>query len=806
MAGADIVPENWAFALCDADSAADPAGAARLAFRPAPVPGTVAQALIACGDWNPDAPPPLDAMDVWYRAPVSGDGPFRLVCDGLATFADIFLDNALVGGTQSMFTPAHFDIALGGDHTLWFRFRALSTAVADQKGRARWRPRMIQPGALRFARTSALGHMPGFAPPAPPVGPWRGVRLLHRARPRMIERSVRARLDGADGALDIQLVFDRAPDHAPRAACEGASILLHAETPTRYFGRLTIPNVEPWFPHTHGAPRLYDVIVHDADARETIRTGFRTIDVADDERFALAINGVPVFCRGAVWTPLDVISLQNEPSALAGQIALARAAGVNMFRVAGPFVYEDEDFHRACDEAGILVWQDFMFANFDYPATDETFVALVEQEAHAFLRRTAFSPSLAVVCGGSEVYQQAAMFGLAPDTWRSALFEDILPRAVRRLREDVAYVVNSPSGGALPFHADTGVAHYYGVGAYRRHLDDARRADVRFASECLGFANVPETRTLREDFGAAPLAAPLWRARIPRDQGAMQDFEDVRDHYVGLLYDVDARALKKDDPEAYLDLSRAAVAETIEATIAEWRRAGSTCAGALVWFWKDLWPSSGWGMVDWRGRPKSAWHAARRAFRPVQVALIDEGVNGLHVHCLNERAAPFEGAIALCCYKDGATVVMHGERAISIGPRARLVVKDCDVWGAFFDTPYAYRFGPPSHEATHVVLRDADGAHVAESWHFPLGRKAASFQAQLQATAFRDAQGWGLRISTDAVAQSVKIEDACATPFDNWFHLAPGQPRVVRFPDAGEPIAGKVAALGRPPLSYRGEE
>lgn len=806
MARDDLSLGDWRFALCEADSASNPASATQLSFRPASVPGTVAQALIARGEWDWNAPPPLDEMDAWYRTPVSGHGAFRLECDGLATFAEIFLDDVCVGRSESMFVPASFDLSLSGDHILAIRFRALARELERRKGRARWRPRMIQPGALRFARTSALGHMPGFAPPAPPVGPWRGVRLVARDRARLVETTVRARLHDGDGSIELHLAFDRPPDHPPRAECEGTSLLLRAQTPTHFAGRLTIPRVDRWFPHTHGAPRLYEVAVHHGGETETIRTGFRAIDVRrDGGGFALGVNGVPVFCRGAVWTPLDPVSLQNDGRALSRQIELARLAGVNMFRVAGPFVYEDDSFHRACDEAGILVWQDFMFSNFDYPADDD-FAALVEREARAFLQRTSRSPSLAVVCGGSEVHQQAAMLGLGEDKWRSPMFEDILPRIVARTREDVGYVANSPSGGAPPFHSDAGVAHYYGVGAYRRDLGDARRANVRFASECLGFANVPETRTLLEDFGGAPLSSPLWRPRIPRDQGAAQDFEDVRDHYVGLLYGVDPLALKRDDPQAYLDFSRAAVAETIEATIGEWRRAGSTNAGALIWFWKDLWASSGWGIVDWKGRPKSAWHAARRAFRPLQIVAVDEGVNGLRLHCINERPEPFEGVLELVCYKDGATVVMKGCRAISLAPRETAVVKDCEVWGAFFDTTWTYRFGPPSHEATRAVLKDGGGATVAESWHFPLGRKAALYSAGVRAAPFRDERGWGLRLSTDMVAQSVRIEDENATPVDNWLHLAPDEARVVRFLDADGPIAGQVAALGQPPFSYRAEE
>ncbi|MEI2735354.1 MAG: glycoside hydrolase family 2 protein [Rhodoblastus sp.] len=797
---------GWTCAICEADAAATPAETDTLDFFPAKAPGTAAQALIDAGRWTWDEPVPLDEHDVWYRAQVSGHGPHTLVFEGLATFAEVWLDETLILTSDNMFVAHRVEIALAGAHRLSIRFRAMKRALDGRKGRARWRPRMIQPSDLRFARTSALGHMPGFAPPAPVVGPWRPIRLISRDKPHIVASRLSARPDADGGVIDVEVEFSRELSHSLVTSCEGVACALAHHGGNLYAATLRLESIERWFPHTHGVPRVYEVVIATEGVTTSLgRIGFRGIDIdrgADGHGFALRVNGVPVFCRGAVWTPLDPISLRNDPVALARAINLAREAGVNMLRVGATGVYETDDFYRACDAAGIMVWQDFMFSNFDYPAADAGFVASVEEEARQFLERTRGSPSIAVLCGGNEVYQQAAMMGVAEANWRSPLFEDILARVCAQARPDAAYVVNSPSGGALPFHVDAGVSHYYGVGAYRRPLDDARRANVRFASECLGFANVPEERALRRDFGPAPLASPLWRPRIPRDQGAVQDFEDVRDHYVALLYGVDPQRLKSEEPERYLDLSRAAVAETIEATIGEWRRPASTCAGALLWFWKDLWASSGWGVLDWTGAPKSPWWAMRRAFRPIQVTLGDEGVNGLHVHCINESAAPFIGRVSLRCVRDGATPVMNAERDVEIAPRSTLSLRDCDLWGAFFDTTYAYRFGPPSHEATLATLVDGAGTTVAEAWHFPLGRCAALFSPALSVETFRDENGFGLRVATDRIAQSVKIEDERLTPLDNWFHLAPGAPKIVRFLEQDIAPRGMVAALGSPALFY----
>ncbi|MCB1539324.1 MAG: glycoside hydrolase family 2 protein [Rhodoblastus sp.] len=797
---------NWSLAICARDAAATPEDANAFAFAPARVPGTATQALIDSGGWSWDDPIPLDERDVWYRTTIAGAGLHILIFEGLATFAEVWLDDTRILVGDNMFVAHRVDISLSGEHCLSIRFRATSAALEGRKGRAKWRPRMIQPSELRFARTSAMGRMPGFAPPAPPVGPWRPVQLVSREKPEILSAQLSTRLDNGDGLVEIELEFS-APVASATARCGDVVCTLVGAGGNRFLGALRLPCVERWFPHTHGSSRLYHISATiDGENALLGSVGFRDIAIdrgSDGLGFSLRVNGVDVFCRGAVWTPLDPLSLQNDPAALARTIGLAKEAGVNMLRVGATGVYETEEFYRACDAAGILVWQDFMFSNFDYPVADAGFVASVETEARQFLKRTSGSPSIAILCGGNEVYQQAAMMGVAEANWRSALFEDILPRISAELRPDAHYVVNSPSGGALPFHSDAGVAHYYGVGAYRRPLEDARRSNVRFASECLGFANVPEACALGNDFGAAPLSSPLWRPRIPRDQGAMQDFEGVRDHYVGLLYAVDPQRLKADEPERYLDLSRAAVAEVIEATIGEWRRPSSSCAGALLWFWKDLWASSGWGALDWSGAPKSPWWAMRRAFRPVQIVLSDEGVNGLHVHCLNESGAPFVGKIALRCYRGRATVIMNADREIEIGPRGSISLRDCDLWGAFFDTAYAYRFGPPSHEATIATLIDRDGVTIAEAWHFPIGRPAALFAPIISVDVFRDDKGYALRLETDRIAQSVKIEDANLTSDDNWFHLAPGASKIVRFHEPDVAPCGTVAALGAPAISYR---
>ncbi len=195
-------------------------------------------------------------------------------------------------------------------------------------------------------------------------------------------------------------------------------------------------------------------------------------------------------------------------------------------------------------------------------------------------------------------------------------------------------------------------------------------------------------------------------------------------------------------------------------TFAEWRRKGSSCNGALVWTLQDLLPGAGWGVINSTGEPKPVWYAMRRAFRPVQVLLTDEGTNGLDVHVINETRETVEVELEVVCLRDGKQRAVSGSRALTLAPRSNEKLAATDLFGAFFDTTYAFRFGPPSHDVTVARLHSADGAVLAEAFHFPLGRSKAFHDATIEARAVEDGGHWVLELQADRFAQSVHLEAA----------------------------------------------
>ncbi|TBW33879.1 glycoside hydrolase family 2 protein [Siculibacillus lacustris] len=780
---------------------------------PAIMPGTVAGALAAAGRWSLDAPTPLHDRDHWYRCRLTARGRRRLIFEGLATVAEVFLDGRPILTSRSMFLTHAVEVELSGDAELAIVFRSLAAHLElVRPKRARWRTALIPDQRLRAVRTTLLGHMPGWCPAVDVIGPWRPIRLVDPTDPAFVVRDLAARYDGIDGRLTARLdVASCSPPPAAALVCAGRRAPFRADGDGALVADLVLPGIAPWWPNGLGEPTLHDVAAEiDGRVVPLGRTGFRTLSVdrdADGCGFGLVVNGVPVFARGTVWTPSDPVGLPGDRGAHAADLERLAAAGLNMIRIAGIGAYETPAFHDLCDERGILVWQDLMFANFDYPS-DPDFTALGRAETEQVLARLALSPSLAVVCGGSEITQQAAMTGLPPAAWAHPLFDEVLPKLVAARRPDVAWVRSTPDGGAMPFVVDVGVGHYYGVGAYRRPLDDARRARVRFAAECLAFAHVPDEATLDEGLAVPFVHHPRWKDRVPRDPGAAWDFEDVRCHYEAEIFGPTVPALRLEDPARARDVARATTAHVVESTFAEWRRPGSPTRGALVFLHRDLRFGAGWGFVDAAGRPKSSWYALARAALPLALLLADEGVNGLDCHLANETATPVAGRLELAALADGRLPVASGARDVEVPARGSLSFAATELFGAFFDTTRAYRFGPPAHDLTHARLVAADGRVLAEAFHVPGGRSLERHDLGLTARLDGGPGAWELVIGCTRAALSVAIDDPAFEPADSGFHLAPGERRVrlARRPTTAPEATpqGRVRALnGRDGAGYR---
>jgi beta-mannosidase len=827
----------WSCAGAPAGVAADPRAAADLPLRwyPATVPGTVAGALRDAG--VPErGTAELDAEDWWFRCEFVLDapagGPYELALDGVATVWEAWVNGIAVGRGDDMFLPVRTAVPAGavrtGANELVVCCRALEPVLTTRRPRPRWKTALASHQNLRWVRTSLLGRQPGWTVTPAPIGPWRPVRLAPAAAGRVLGARVATSCRGEGGSVEV-VVSTAGPGPAGPGVLavgdETAPLEAHADGDrVVWHGRVDLARVARWWPHTHGDQPLVSVRVGLGDRTVDLgRTGFRTVSVdRSGGGFTVSVNGVPVHCRGAGWYPLDPVAFDCDEARTRHALLQARDAGMNMVRVPGGTVPPDPALVRACDELGVLLWADCMFGYLD-PPEDDAFVTAVVPELEHALGTLAGHPSVAVVCGGQEIAEQAAMFGLPASRRRSRLLEEVVPDLVARQLGEVPYVASSPDGGEPPFRVDTGVCHYFGVGTYRRGLGDLRAAAPRFVSEGLAFAVPPEPATVDADFGGARVAGhdPRWKAAVHHDTGRAWDLDDVRDHYAGRLWEVDPRLLRDDDPERALDVGRATVAELMARAAAEWRRPGSRCDGALVMAVRDLRAGAGWGVVDVHGRPKAPYFALRRAWRPLAVLVVDEGLNGIVCHVVNDQPVSVDGVLTVVAVGAGRHPVERAEVALEVPATGHRSVELWSLTEGFRDLGHAYLFGPPEAQLLDVAFTgrvDADSA----AGHGAAGATGARWESEasvvhavvrpglerredvgLRAEARPADDGtWAVEVACDLPAFWVVVDAPGHVPDDSWFHLAPGRPRqlTLRPVPGGDEVrsdrlAGTVRAL-----------
>ncbi|NJN79294.1 MAG: glycoside hydrolase family 2 protein [Anaerolineales bacterium] len=744
----------------------------------------------------------IEKFDWWYFTEFEFNQTGKkhiLIFDGLATLAEIWLNDEKILTTENMFLQYKVDVTekLKEKNTLAIRFRSIHQALEVQRKRPKWKTKLVENQNLRWFRTTLLGFIPGWTPPIKPIGIWREVHLESVEIANITDFNLQTLLKNSNGVVKVKANIENLADQPCEILFEinndKYSLFTGSSQNIQIDKEIILQNIKSWNPHTHGEANLYPCklilkVANQVTALKEARVGFRQVHLnRENNLFQIQINNKNIFARGAVWTINDIVSLDGNEDELKTALTLARDAGMNMLRIGGTMIYEQDAFYDLCDELGIMIWQDFIFANMDYPVNDESFHQNILDEANYQIKRLSEHASVIFYCGNSEVEQQAAMLGIPNEMWRNDWFANELPALIKTLHEDSLYVPSSPSEGVFPFYTSEGVTHYYGVGAYLRDVNDARRADVKFTSETLGFSNIPEDKIIsdiKNNF-------ELWKHGVPHDTGAEWDFEDVREHYMKKLFNVNVTELKNKDLDRYLILGRVTTGEMASQVFSEWRSSYSNCNGGLVWFYKDIVPGAGWGVIDSQNNPKATYYYLKRIFQPVQVTITDEGLQGLHLHIINESPLTFAGTIEFAMIKDGNLPVAKAQKEIKVesNQRVRIIVEE--MLGGFYDTSYAYKFGPPKQDVSCATLKGEHGKIVSQQFHFPLTHHLPFVDANVIAELTDN----GLSISSDNFLYSVQIQSEGVIPEDNFFHLMPNEKKEIKFKSHNAKPQVEVRAL-----------
>ncbi len=775
----------------------------------ASVPCTVAKVI---NHRQPECWTPMsnyDDSDWWFQKNFTMEPRHTfqtLVFEGLATLADVWLNDQLILASDNMFHRHEIKInsqLINGTNTLSLCFRSLSKQLNTKRPRPKWKTKLVDNQSMRWFRTTLLGRIPGWTPPVTAVGPWKPIYLLDNAAPSNIKLATS--VDNNVGFLDFSCEIEACTkSFEARLEINGLDYTLDVCNSERNStnnddlkankfqlsaDELTILDIELWWPHTHGTPRLYQPRLHIKtddyeQCFELAKIGFKSVQLSvQDKDFKINVNQQPIFCRGACWTTNDILSLRSSYEELACTLGLMRDAGANMIRIGGTMVYEQDEFYQICDQLGIMVWQDFMFANMDYPFDEPSFLQSVEKEIKQQLRRLNKHPCITIYCGNSEIQQQVAMLGFDSSIWEIPFYDQQLAEICNSIAPSVPYVSSSPTGGDLPFRVNQGLSHYYGVGAYLQPVSELRKHDVRFTSECLGFSNVPVPKTSNSVLnGQLPaIHNPTWKQRTPRDSGTGWDFEDVRDHYLQQLFAVDPVNLRCFDPQKYIQLSELVSGEIMTQVYSEWRSSLSRCNGGLVWFMKDLWPGAGWGIIDSTGSPKACYYYLKRSWQPISIHLTDESLNGLLIHLINEGDKDFNGSISVKIINQRHLEMANMSKPINIDARSKLQLNSEVLLKHFYDLSYSYRFGPPSHYAVLVQLNNAKQQMISESFYFPkadMPTQASTGSLQAELIRVNENQCI-LSLSAQDFIFGIYIEIKNANLEDNYFHMFPDTTREI---------------------------
>ena len=747
---------------------------------PAVVPGCVHTDLLRAGliehpnlGFNEEKLEWIGRTDWEYRCRFEAEEPLlaraqlELVCEGLDTVATVTLNGHMLGATANMFRTYRFDArpALrAGRNELAIAFRSPVQYVLEQEQRFGKRPNAGNRYPYCYLRKMACNFGWDWGPRVPTAGIWRKLHLhawsearLDGVRPLVVQADAdRARVEVA-----VDLVHEDAPGGPHTLAAtlrcpDGREISGRARLdPKARHGRVTLEIERPprWWPRGYGDQPLCPLTVALLDEQDQPldrwqgRIGLRTIRLRtepDDSgaAFTLEVNDTPIFCQGANWIPDGLFPAELTPERYRARVAQAAQANMNMLRVWGGGIYEQEAFYEACDEAGLLVWQDFMFACAAYPE-EQPLRSEVEAEARDNITRLASHPSVALYCGANEcmMIMEIPQFrdALPPgQTWGRYYYLDLLPALVAELDPTRPYWPNSPYSGSPDIPTsdpDRGNRHTWDA-----MIEGYRALVPRFVTE-FGHQGPPCIATLREALPPEQLAlgSPAMEHRQRSDSNEnrfgrpmaawfppVESFADW--HYLAQLLQARATSLG----------------------LTWWRVHRPRCMGAVFWQLNDCWAGHSWSAIDSMGRRKLLWYAAARAFAPRLLAIHPDHDEPA-LWASNDTPEPWQTTVRLRRVAFDGRVLAENEVTCNLEPRASRRVADLTE-----------RLGPPRHRSAELIVADADG--LRETWFFEHDKRLAYPQPDCDATVTAVAGGWRLDVHAHALLRDVAVLAGYAAP------------------------------------------